>query len=40
MPDGGVLVGRAVRLDGDGRLVVEVAGVETMVSAGDVVHVR
>ncbi|MCR2793731.1 biotin--[acetyl-CoA-carboxylase] ligase [Microbacterium sp. zg.Y625] len=40
MPDGGVLVGRAVRLDADGRLVVEVSGVETMVSAGDVVHVR
>ncbi|MBD7957243.1 biotin--[acetyl-CoA-carboxylase] ligase [Microbacterium sp. Sa4CUA7] len=40
MPDGGVLVGRAVRLDADGRLVVEVAGVETVVSAGDVVHVR
>ncbi|MDL5352563.1 biotin--[acetyl-CoA-carboxylase] ligase [Microbacterium sp. zg-YB36] len=40
MPDGGVLVGKAVRLDGDGRLVVEVAGVETVVSAGDVVHVR
>ena len=34
------LRGRAVRLDADGRLVVESEGVETVVSVGDVVHVR
>lgn len=40
-PDGGTtLHGRAVRLDVEGRLVVESAGVESVVSAGDVVHVR
>lgn len=40
LPDGTTLRGRAVRLDDAGRLVVEVRGVETVVSAGDVVHVR
>ncbi len=40
LPDGVTLSGRAVRLDPTGRLVVEVRGVETVVSAGDVVHVR
>ncbi|MCR2813620.1 biotin--[acetyl-CoA-carboxylase] ligase [Microbacterium sp. zg.Y1090] len=40
LPDGGVLRGQAVRLDPAGQLVVDVAGVETAVSAGDVVHVR
>ncbi|MFT4229254.1 MAG: hypothetical protein QM602_03080 [Microbacterium sp.] len=37
---GGVLRGRAVRLDPDGRLVVRDDRAETAVSAGDVVHVR
>jgi len=40
LPDGVTLSGRAVRLDPTGRLVVEAQGVETVVSAGDVVHVR
>jgi BirA family biotin operon repressor/biotin-[acetyl-CoA-carboxylase] ligase len=41
LPDGTRLTGRAARLDADGRLVVEDAtGLETAVSAGDVVHVR
>ena len=31
---------RAVRLDPAGRLVLEAEGVETIVGAGDVVHVR
>jgi BirA family biotin operon repressor/biotin-[acetyl-CoA-carboxylase] ligase len=36
-----VLVGRAVRIDTEGRLVVEQEGeFESTVSAGDVVHVR
>lgn len=39
-PGGGSLVGRAVRIDADGRLVVAEGDVETAVSAGDVVHVR
>lgn len=40
LPDGGRLSGRAQRVDGDGRLVVLADGVESAVSAGDVVHVR
>lgn len=40
LPDGSTLQGTAVRLDADGRLVVEVGTIETVVSAGDVVHVR
>ena len=41
LPDGTTLEGRARRIDGDGRLVVEGApGEETAVAAGDVVHVR
>jgi BirA family biotin operon repressor/biotin-[acetyl-CoA-carboxylase] ligase len=40
LPDGSRLVGRAARLDGDGRLVVETAAGDVAVSAGDVVHVR
>ncbi len=40
LPDGTTLAGRAERLDADGRLVVSVAGRETAVAAGDVVHVR
>ncbi|GAA3030633.1 biotin--[acetyl-CoA-carboxylase] ligase [Microbacterium dextranolyticum] len=38
--DGATLQGRAVRLDAEGRLVVAADGVETVVGAGDVVHVR
>ena len=46
LPDGAdgraatTLEGIAVRLDAEGRLVLDVHGVETVVSAGDVVHVR
>lgn len=40
IPGDVVLVGRAVRIDGEGRLVLDVNGVETVVAAGDVVHVR
>ena len=41
LPDGSTLRGRAVRIDDEGRLVVaDALGVETGVSAGDVVHVR
>lgn len=40
LPDGTVLHGRAVRLDSAGRLVVDSDGVESVVGAGDVVHVR
>jgi len=40
MPDGSTLQGAATRLDRDGRLVVEAGTIETVVSAGDVVHVR
>ncbi len=40
LPDGTTLVGIAQRLDAEGRLVIATAGVETIVSAGDVVHVR
>ena len=40
MPDGSTLQGTATRLDRDGRLVVEAGTIETVVSAGDVVHVR
>lgn len=41
LPDGGTLVGTAVELDPDGRLVVaDAAGERTAVGAGDVVHVR
>lgn len=39
-PGSGELVGRATALDTAGRLVVLADGVETAVSAGDVVHVR
>ncbi len=39
-PDGSVLAGRATAIDPDGRLIVVADGVETAVSAGDVVHVR
>jgi BirA family biotin operon repressor/biotin-[acetyl-CoA-carboxylase] ligase len=41
LPDGEVLFGRALRIDPEGRLVVEQEGeFESTVSAGDVVHVR
>lgn len=41
LPDGSTLVGRAQRIDPDGRLVVvDAFDVESAVSAGDVVHVR
>ncbi|MDQ1112975.1 biotin-[acetyl-CoA-carboxylase] ligase BirA-like protein [Microbacterium testaceum] len=40
LPDGSTLQGTAARLDRDGRLVVEAGTIETVVSAGDVVHVR
>jgi len=40
MPDGSTLQGTATRLDRDGCLVVEAGTIETVVSAGDVVHVR
>ncbi|KQR21804.1 biotin--[acetyl-CoA-carboxylase] ligase [Microbacterium sp. Leaf151] len=40
LPDGSTLQGTAARLDADGRLVVGVGTIETVVSAGDVVHVR
>ncbi|SIT88668.1 biotin--[acetyl-CoA-carboxylase] ligase [Microbacterium sp. RU33B] len=40
LPDGAALEGRALRIDPDGRLVVQAGPAETAVSAGDVVHVR
>lgn len=40
LPDGATLHGRAVRLDAAGRLVIDSEGVEAVVGAGDVVHVR
>ncbi len=40
LPDGGVLVGEAVDIDRDGRLVVDSADGPLPVAAGDVTHVR
>ncbi len=40
LPDGSVLEGQAVTVDGSGRLVVEAADGRHEVGAGDVVHVR
>jgi BirA family transcriptional regulator, biotin operon repressor / biotin---[acetyl-CoA-carboxylase] ligase len=40
LPDGSALVGEAVRIDADGRLVVREAAREIAVAAGDVTHVR
>lgn len=40
LPDGQTVQGRVARLDDTGRLVVESGTIETVVSAGDVVHVR
>lgn len=40
LPGGAELVGTAVAVDDDGRLVVSASGRETAVGAGDVVHLR
>lgn len=40
LPDGTTVQGRAERLDEEGRLVVESGTIQTVVSAGDIVHVR
>ncbi len=40
LPDGTEITGRAVRLDEEGRLVVDAGSAEHVVAAGDVVHVR
>ncbi|MFV0374976.1 biotin--[acetyl-CoA-carboxylase] ligase [Microbacterium sp.] len=40
LPGGSSLTGTAVRIDDDGRLVVASGSRETIVAAGDVVHVR
>jgi BirA family biotin operon repressor/biotin-[acetyl-CoA-carboxylase] ligase len=40
LPAGEEVVGRAVDVDADGRLVVDVGGVRRTVAAGDVVHLR
>jgi len=40
LPGDRVLIGTATALDPDGRLIVRHDGIETAVSAGDVVHVR
>ncbi|WP_431795780.1 biotin--[acetyl-CoA-carboxylase] ligase [Microbacterium enclense] len=40
MPDGTTVQGRVERLDDEGRLVVESGTIQTVVAAGDVVHVR
>lgn len=40
LPGDGVLEGRAVRLESDGRLVVDADGITHRVGAGDVVHLR
>ncbi|WP_231123611.1 biotin--[acetyl-CoA-carboxylase] ligase [Nocardioides sambongensis] len=40
LPGGGTLVGRAVDVDPEGRLVVETADGVERVGAGDVIHVR
>ena len=40
LPDGTTVQGRAERLDAEGRLVVASGTIETVVAAGDVVHVR
>ncbi|MFT4211414.1 MAG: biotin--[acetyl-CoA-carboxylase] ligase [Microbacterium sp.] len=40
LPDGSQLTGTAARLDAEGRLVVAREGVEAVVAAGDVTHVR
>jgi BirA family biotin operon repressor/biotin-[acetyl-CoA-carboxylase] ligase len=40
LPDGRELVGQAVAVDGDGRLIVATGEGEQAVAAGDIVHVR
>ncbi|KDA06594.1 biotin--acetyl-CoA-carboxylase ligase [Microbacterium sp. CH12i] len=40
LPDGSTLHGRATRIGADGRLVVEAAGSEHLIAAGDIVHAR
>ena len=40
LPDGTTVQGRAERLDAEGRLVVGSGTIQTVVAAGDVVHVR
>src|SRR6266508_1757014 len=40
LPDGGDLVGEAVDVDGEGRLVIDSGGTRTPVAAGDIVHLR
>lgn len=40
LPNGTTLTGRADRLDAQGRLVVAANGVESVVGAGDILHVR
>lgn len=40
LPDGSTLRGLATRLETDGRLALDVDGVEHVVAAGDVVHAR
>lgn len=40
LPDGTTMRGRAVRLAADGRLGVQIDGVEHLIAAGDVVHAR
>ncbi len=40
LPDGTALSGTATRLDATGRLVIAREGVESVVSAGDIVHAR
>lgn len=40
LPDGTTLHGHATRVEKDGRLVVEAAGRENLIAAGDVVHAR
>jgi BirA family biotin operon repressor/biotin-[acetyl-CoA-carboxylase] ligase len=40
LPDGAVVEGQAVRVDGSGRLVVRTRSGETAVGAGDVLHLR
>jgi BirA family biotin operon repressor/biotin-[acetyl-CoA-carboxylase] ligase len=40
LPGGDILAGQAVLIDDDGRLIVNAAGKEHAVAAGDVIHLR